>query len=244
MEQVPVYAMVLNGGNMTKYKGLRRTFAAFATIHGLKRNDPVRVVPVWAPSLACAFGDLEAKLRPEAFRFDTAKLTEALDRLVAGSFDLGEKQNPDWARKVWSDVVVGEEGNQRDRSEVRGSPRSRESETRSGGAPMEAIRRTWPPPLATAAHGVGQESRWGASSGRPPATDSSGHRCRGSSIVAAMQGKSRDVGQREFTIPRQREQGFWEWEVGILPDGAANLRFVSRGCQTYEHDRGNAPQFR
>ena len=109
VEQVPVYAMVLNGGNMTANKGLRQTFAAFATYHGMKRDDPVRLLPVWAPSLACALGDLDAKLPPEAFRFDTGKLTNALDLLVAGAFSSEEKEDPDWARKVWSDVVVGED---------------------------------------------------------------------------------------------------------------------------------------
>ena len=108
VEGVPVYAMVLNGGNITKDQGLRRTFAAFRGLHGLKEDDPVRVLPIWAPSLACALGDLEAKLPPEAFRFETAKFTQALDRLVAGSFDSEEKEDADWARKVWSEVVVGE----------------------------------------------------------------------------------------------------------------------------------------
>ena len=78
-------------------------------MNGLKEDDPVCVLPVGAPSPACALGDIELNLPPEAFRLDTAKLTEALDLLVTGAFCSGEKENPDWARKLWSDIVVGEE---------------------------------------------------------------------------------------------------------------------------------------
>ena len=103
---LPVYAMVLNGGNIADDEGLADTFADFAHTHDLRADAPVRVLPMWAPSMACALGDLVAKLPPAAVRFESAKLEQALDDLVARALR-NEDEDRDWGRNGLSGAVVG-----------------------------------------------------------------------------------------------------------------------------------------
>ena len=65
------------------------------------------MVPIYAGDLACAVRDLEANLAPDAFRFGTADMAAALDRLSSGAFDADRNKSEDWMRETWMAVLRG-----------------------------------------------------------------------------------------------------------------------------------------
>ena len=103
---VPVYALVLNGGEIGADKRLQDIYRTFVGSKGLQRDGPVRIVPVYAPDLAVAVRRLEASLAPDAFRFDSDILPKVFDALIAGaSIKPKEDREPDWMCKIWTQMV-------------------------------------------------------------------------------------------------------------------------------------------
>ena len=106
---VPVYALVLNGGDVGSDEDLQDVFQAFMASEGVGRGGPVRVVPMYAPSLASAVRELEANLAPDAFRFGSDVLADVFETVLDGLLEPSEKKRPaDWVRKTWTQVVSGE----------------------------------------------------------------------------------------------------------------------------------------
>ena len=106
---VPVYALVLNGGDIGSDTDLLEVFQTFVASEGLGRGGPVRVVPMYAPSLASAVRELEVNLAPDAFRFRADVLADVFETVLDGLLAPPEEKRPaDWVRKTWTQVVSGE----------------------------------------------------------------------------------------------------------------------------------------
>ena len=116
---VPVYALVLNGGDLVGNDDLDETFRSFQGKAESALRGRVRVLPMYAPALACAVRDLEAALEPDALRFEADVLARVFDALVDGLHDAGRRAKGDWMRDEWTQVVTGkpreEEASQRRR---------------------------------------------------------------------------------------------------------------------------------
>ena len=103
---VPVYALVLNGGKIGTSDRLQETYRTFVASEGLRRDGPVRIVPVYAPDLAVAVCRLEESFAPDPFRFDSDVLPRVFDALIAGaSVKPKEDRDPDWLCNAWTQVV-------------------------------------------------------------------------------------------------------------------------------------------
>ena len=104
-----VYALILNGGDTSSDAGLRDVFHRFVESKKVARDGTVRLVPMYAPSLASAVRDLEAGLPPDAFRFEADLLAVVLDMLIDEALAPGPNADPEWTRNVWMQVLGGEE---------------------------------------------------------------------------------------------------------------------------------------
>ena len=104
---VPVYAVVLNGGDLVDDDDLDKTFRSFKESAVSGHRGRVRVLPMYAPALACAVRDLEVALEPDAFRFEADVLRRVFDALIDGLHDAGKRAQPDWMRDEWTQVVTG-----------------------------------------------------------------------------------------------------------------------------------------
>ena len=106
---LPVYAVVMNLGEIGSDKSLQETFASFVES---KRQEPggsgaVTMVPIYAGDFACAVEDLEGLLSPEAFRFPSSELREVFNRLAADALLEPKGKRPDdWGRRIFHDVVI------------------------------------------------------------------------------------------------------------------------------------------
>ena len=122
-EKVPVYALVLNGGDVLQKKGLNETFRNFAEAGPQGQSGQVNLVPLYAPALALGMRDLEDALPADAFRFDAPTLANVFQKLTAGALEAHQDQGEDHgqdqgseqdeepdrdaARRVWTEVVTG-----------------------------------------------------------------------------------------------------------------------------------------
>ena len=102
---IPVYGVVLNGGEIGTSKRLQDVYRSFVASQTLQPDGPVRIVPIYAPDLAVALRRLEQSLAPDAFRFSPDILPQVFNALIAGVSHPPEKPAKDWMCKCWTQMV-------------------------------------------------------------------------------------------------------------------------------------------
>lgn len=100
------YALVINGAPILKYESFRAMYRAILLREGVADDPSLRLIAINAADLALALCDLAAGLPAERFPFRTVQLCDVLDVLYEGSRKQLSKPDPEWMRKVWSDIIV------------------------------------------------------------------------------------------------------------------------------------------
>ena len=123
VEKVPVYALVLNGGDVLQDKRLHAVFRYKEESRMRSGGKGVTLVPMNATAFALGVRDLVETLPADGLRFDPSTLVDVFSKLTAGAFvahqgqgedeEQGDspkdKPDPDAGRRTWSDVVTGTE---------------------------------------------------------------------------------------------------------------------------------------
>ena len=109
LEEPPVqstYALVINTAPILKYGNFREMYRAMLQREGVADDPSIRLVAIQAVDLALALCDLAARLPGDRFPFRTEQLFDVLDTLYEGLRRRQSSPNPEWMRRVWSDIIV------------------------------------------------------------------------------------------------------------------------------------------
>ncbi|MYD92534.1 MAG: hypothetical protein F4Y02_02335 [Chloroflexi bacterium] len=109
LQEPPVdatYALVVNTAPILRYKGFHEMYRAILQREGVADDPSIRLVAINAAELALALCDLAASLPADQFPFRTEQLFDVLDTLYEGLRRRQSSPNPEWMRKVWSDIIV------------------------------------------------------------------------------------------------------------------------------------------
>ena len=100
------YALVVNTAPILKYEKFRAMYRAILQREGVADDPSLRLVAIQAADLALALCDLAARLPADRFPFRTEQLFVVLDTLYEGLRRRDPSPNPEWMRRVWSDIIV------------------------------------------------------------------------------------------------------------------------------------------
>ena len=101
--KMPVYSLVLNVGQIASDELLQKTYLDFVAEEKLKRDGPVRVLPVYAMDLTVAVRRNEGNLAPDEFRFGSNVLANQFDQMIDGLLaNPGEDADKEWMCNIMS----------------------------------------------------------------------------------------------------------------------------------------------
>lgn len=109
LQEPPVqstYALVVNTAPILKYEKFRAMYRALLQREGVADDPSLRLVAINAADLALALCDLAARLPADRLPFRTEQLFDVLDALYEGLRRRQSRPNPEWMRRVWSDIIV------------------------------------------------------------------------------------------------------------------------------------------
>ena len=109
LQEPPVhatYALVINGAPILQYKDFRAKYRAVLREEGVADDPSIQLVAIQAADLAVALCDLAHRLPADRFPFPTEQLFDVLGVLSEGLRRRPEIPDPEWMRRVWSDIIV------------------------------------------------------------------------------------------------------------------------------------------
>ena len=104
---LPVYALVINGGRIGKSKTLQKAYRDFIKERGLRPDGGIRVLPMADIDIAHALSKLDEGVRGAEFWFGSERLAQAFDTMIEMLLQPRPPPDPSWMEQVLINAGTG-----------------------------------------------------------------------------------------------------------------------------------------